>query len=95
MLMFLFAVGVCVAFATNKSARTILHPEAMPKWHTKCICEYSSPEGAVSQTLSLASKGVLYTQSCARQRKILDVLAQVPRDERNEVIARAVDRALR
>jgi uncharacterized protein (DUF927 family) len=61
----------------------------------ECIYEYSSPEVAVSQTLSLTSEGVLYMQSCAKQRKILDVLAQVPRDERDEVIARAVDRALR
>jgi hypothetical protein len=52
-------------------------------------------EVAVSQTLSLTSEDMLYTQSCATQRKILDMLAQVPRDERDEVIARAVDRALR
>jgi hypothetical protein len=77
--MFFLAVGICVAFAINKSARVIPDPEAMPKWHRECIYEYSRPEAAVSQTLSLTSEGVLYTLSCATQRKILDVLAQVPR----------------
>ena len=93
--MSLLAAGIYVAFATNKSAPAIPDPEAMPKLHRECIYEYSSPEVVVSRTLSLTSEAVLYTQSCATQRKILDVLGQVPGDERDEVIARAVDRALR
>jgi hypothetical protein len=77
--MFLFAVGICAAFAMNKSARAIPDPKAMLKWRRECIYEYSSPEVSVWQTLSLTSEGVLYTQSCATQRKILDVLFIGPR----------------
>ena len=65
-LMSLLAVGIYVAFATNESARAI---PTMPKLHRECIYEYSSSEVAVSQTLSLPSEAVLYTQSCATQRR--------------------------
>jgi hypothetical protein len=93
-LMFLLGVGIYVALATHNSAHAIPDAEAMPKWHTECISDYSNVEVAVWQALCLESKGVLYTQSCSTQRKILDVLAPVPCDERDEVIARAVDRAI-
>lgn len=58
--MSLLAVGIYVAFATNKSARAIPDLEAMPKLHRECIYDYSSPEVAVSRTLSLTSEAVLY-----------------------------------
>lgn len=95
LLMFLLGITVYLALATDKSARAIHDSVAMPGWHPECICEYSNLEVAIWHSLSLASKSVLYTQSCCTQRKILGVLAQVPREERDEVIARALDRAFR
>ncbi len=64
-----------------------------PASGTGCISQYSNLQLDAINDLSWLKLPILTSMACETQKRVLDVLADYPRDERNEEFDRMIDKA--